>query len=429
MDPPADAQTAVATRGRAWSFLVGGDLAYRALAAGFWLALARTLDAPSLGDVALATALSVPALVILDGGLAEYLVREARPEHGGRLPRALRPALRRRAAFMFVLPAAVAAGTAAFGASPDRAWIGLLVGASASFEGAAIGWLAAPRASGHMRPYATFRAVYGAAALAAVATLWAVGELSGLTAAAATATGAAVAAALAARHRPPGGRWVERPVEEPAARRRFFHVTVLTSAFLSADSLVLAVMLGSAALAPYALATKIVATLRVLPVATMRVSLSWTAHRGGRDARDEVRTATRLGFALAFAGVAAGPWVAEILFGSTYADEMATPLRILSLTMIPVALKSPLSGRHLAAGDTALVLRSVAYSFCVVVVALPLGTALADATGTAIAFVLAELAGTAPFIRRRRDDGWALRDAVPGGELPRIWRARRGVRA
>src|SRR4051812_25680331 len=56
---------------RAWSFLVGGDLVYRALAAGFWLVLARALDAPSLGDVALATAISVPALIVLDGGLAQ----------------------------------------------------------------------------------------------------------------------------------------------------------------------------------------------------------------------------------------------------------------------------------------------------------------------------------------------------------------------
>jgi hypothetical protein len=47
---------------------VGGDLLYRGLAAVFWLVLARALEVTSLGDVALATALSTPALQMLDGG-------------------------------------------------------------------------------------------------------------------------------------------------------------------------------------------------------------------------------------------------------------------------------------------------------------------------------------------------------------------------
>ncbi|HEV2813144.1 MAG TPA: hypothetical protein VGW10_07840, partial [Solirubrobacteraceae bacterium] len=78
------------SRGRAWSLLVGGDLLYRLLAAGFWVVLARALDTPSLADVALATALSVPALIVLDGGLAQYLVREAGADEHGRVPYALR---------------------------------------------------------------------------------------------------------------------------------------------------------------------------------------------------------------------------------------------------------------------------------------------------------------------------------------------------
>src|SRR5207244_3945605 len=83
---------------------------------------------------------------------------------------------------------------------------------------------------------------------------WAAGELTGLLAAAATAAGAAVAAVVSARHLPAGRRWQDREVTDPPARRRFFQTTLLTSAFLSADVLIVGALLGSAKLAPYALA-------------------------------------------------------------------------------------------------------------------------------------------------------------------------------
>jgi O-antigen/teichoic acid export membrane protein len=373
--------------------------------------LARAADAPSVGDVALATALSTPAVVVLDGGLAQYLVREG--DDAGRLPLGLRAALRRRAAALIVLPGLIAAGTALLGDTSDRALIGLLVGASASFEGAAQSWLAGPRSRGNMRPDATFKGVYGALTLAAVAIAWAAGEVTGLLAAGATAFGAAVAAALAARHLPAGRRWVERAVSDPPAARRFFQTTLLTSLFLSADVLIVGAILGSAKLAPYALATKLVGALAVLPIATMRVSLSWAARGEGPTARDEVRTGARLGLAIAIAAAAAGPFVASLLFGHGYGHAMADPLRILALNLFLVAIQAPLVGRHLGAGDTALVARAAALTLGLALVLIPVGTLTIGTAGAALGVLLAQAGGSIPYLRVRARDGWSLRDLVP----------------
>jgi O-antigen/teichoic acid export membrane protein len=373
--------------------------------------LARAVGARSLGDVALATALSTPFVVILDGGLAQYAVRES--DAAGRLPSALRPALRRRAAALILLPGVVAAGTALLGDTSDRALIGLLVGASASFEGAAQSWLAGPRSRGNMRPDATFKGVYGAVTLGAVAILWWAGELTGLLAAAATAAGAGVAAVIAARHLPAGRRWVERVVSDPPAGRRFFQTTLLTSIFLSADVLIVGAILGSAKLAPYALATKLIGALAVLPVATMRVSLSWAARGEGPTARDEVRIGARLGLVLAIAGVAAGPFVASLLFGHGYGDAMSDPLRILSVNLFVVAIQAPLAGRHLGAGDTALVARAAAITLGLALVLIPVGTVTIGTAGAALGVLLAQAGGSVPYVRARVRDGWSLRDLVP----------------
>jgi O-antigen/teichoic acid export membrane protein len=384
---------------------------YRALAAAFWLVLARATAAPSVGDVALATALATPFVVILDGGLAQYLVRESDAE--GRLPLPLRAALRRRAIALVLLPGVVAAGTALLGDTSDRALIGLLVGASASFEGATQSWLAGPRSRGNMRPDATFKAVYGAVTLAAVAIAWWAGELTGLLAAGATAAGAAVAAAIALRHLPAGSRWVQRAVADPPAGRRFFQTTLLTAIFLSADVLIVGAALGSAKLAPYALATKLVGALAVLPIATMRVSLSWSARGEGPSAAQEVRTGARLGAVVAIAGAVAGPFVASILFGDRYADPMTDPLRILALNLFLVAITAPLAGRHLGAGDTALVARGAAVTLGVALVLIPLGVLALDTAGAALGVLLAQAAGLVPYVRARARDGWSLRDLVP----------------
>jgi O-antigen/teichoic acid export membrane protein len=372
--------------------------------------LARAADAPSVGDVALATALSTPAVVILDGGLAQYLVREADGE--GRLPAAVRAALRRRTVALIVLPVLVAAGTALFGDTSDSALIGLLVGASASFEGAAQSWLAGPRSRGNMRPDAIFKGVYGTVTLAVVAIAWAAGGLTGLLAAAATAGGAAVAAALAARHLP-RARWVERSLSDARAGRRFFQTTLLTSLFLSADVLIVGAILGSAKLAPYALATKLIGALAVLPIATLRVSLSWAARGEGPSARDEVRTGARLGLAIAVAGVAAGPFVASILFGHGYAHAMTDPLRLLALNLFVVAIQAPLVGRHLGAGDTVRVTRAAALTLALALVLIPVGTLTIGTAGAALGVLLAQLGGSLPYVSARAHDGWSLRDLVP----------------
>jgi len=374
--------------------------------------LARAIDARSLGDVALATALSVPAVVVLDGGLAQYLVREA--DRDGRLPRSLRGPMRRRTVALVVLPGLVAGGTVLLGDTSHRALIGLLVGASASFEGAAQSWLAGPRSRGNMRPDATFKGVYGAITVGAVAIAWWAGELTGVLAAAATAAGAGVAAGVASRHLPAGPRWQDREVADPPAGRRFFQTTLLTSVFLSADVLIVGALLGSAKLAPYALATKLIAALAVLPIATLRVSLSWAARGEGPDAAAEVRTGARLGLALALAGVAAGPFAASILFGDHYGHAMADPLRILALNLFVVAIKAPLAGRHLGAGDTALVTRAAAITLGVALVLIPVGTLAIGTAGAALGVLLAEAAGAVPYLRRRAQDGWAARDLIPG---------------
>lgn len=313
---------------------------------------------------------------------------------------------------MFVLPGLVAAGTALLGDTTDAALIGLLVGASASFEGAAQSWLAGPRSRGNMRPDATFKGVYGIVTLATVAIAWAAGEVTGLLAAGATAFGAAAAAVVAARHLP-RGRWLERTLSDDHAGRRFFQTTLLTSLFLSADVLIVGAILGSAKLAPYALATKLVGALAVLPIATLRVSLSWSARGEGPSARDEVRTGARLGVVIAIAAAAAGPFVASILFGHAYGHAMADPLRILSLNLFLVAIQAPLAGRHLGAGDTALVARAAALTLGLALVLITVGTLTIGTAGAALGVLLAQAGGSVPYVRARARDGWSLRDLVP----------------
>ena len=400
------------TRANAWTFLVGGDLLYRALAAVYWLVLARALSVHALGDVALATALSTPAIQVLDGGLTQYLIRVATPE--GRLPRATRTPLRRRAVALVALPFAAAGFTYLLGSTEHRALIGLLVGASASFEGAAQAWLAGPRVRGNMRPDATFRAIYGTVSVATVGLAWAIGDLTGVLAAAATAGGAAAGAAACLRHLPPTPRFVDRVVSDLSARRRFLQTTLSTSAFLSTDVLIVGALLGSAKLAPYALATKVVATMAVLPVAMSRVSLSWAA-RGERGGMlPELRAASRIGLAISLAGLAAGPFAARVLFGTHYANEMLDPLRVLALALFVVGVKSPLLGRHLGAGDTSVVARAAILALGLALVLVPVGTLAIGTVGAAIAMLIAETSGAGPYVRRRREDGWRLRDLLPG---------------
>jgi hypothetical protein len=60
------------------------------------------------------------------------------------------------------------------------------------------------------------------------------------------------------------------------------------------------------------------------------------------------------------------------------------------------------------------VARAAGITLVVGLVALPLGTALLDTTGAALAVLLAETAGTVPYVLRRRLDGWKVRDALPG---------------
>lgn len=399
------------TRTRAWTFLVGGELLYRVLAGLFWLVLARALGQASLGDVALATALSLPALAVLDGGLAQYLIRESDAE--GRLPRAVRAPLVRRSVLLVAMPLAIAGLTQLFGTTSQRALIGALVGASISFEGAAQAWLTGPRARGDMRPDATFRAVYGAVSLGVVAVVWASGDLTGLVAAAATAAGAAVGAALCLRHLPTGPRFVEREVTDAAARGRFVQTTLATSALLATDVLLVGALLGSTKLAPYALATKLVATLAVLPIALSRVSLTWAARGEHGTAASEVRVAARLGLAMALAGLAAGPLAARVLFGAHYAHAMLDPLRLLVLSMFFVAVKAPLLGRHLGAGDTALVARSAFAALVTAIVLVPAGALAIGTAGAAAAMLVAEGVGAAVYLPRRRADGWSGRDLLP----------------
>ena len=202
-------------------------------------------------------------------------------------------------------------------------------------------------------------------------------------------------------------------MSDPPAGRRFLQTTILTSAFLSADVLIVGTVLGSAKLAPYALATKLVGALAVLPVATMRISLSWAARGEGPSARDEVRTGARLGLAIAVGGVVAGPFVASILFGHGYGHAMTDPLRILALNLFVVAIQAPLAGRHLGAGDTALVARAAALTLALALVLIPVGTLTIGTAGAAGGVLLAQVGGSIPYLRARARDGWSLRDLVP----------------
>jgi O-antigen/teichoic acid export membrane protein len=122
----------------------------------------------------------------------------------------------------------------------------------------------------------------------------------------------------------------------------------------------------------------------------------------------------RLGLAIAIAGAAAGPFVASILFGDDYGRAMTDPLRILSLDLFVVAITAPLAGRHLGAGDTALVARAAAITLGVALVLIPVGTLAIGTAGAALGVLVAQSAGFVPYLRRRADDDWSARDLVPG---------------
>jgi Na+-driven multidrug efflux pump len=92
---------------------------------------------------------------------------------------------------------------------------------------------------------------------------------------------------------------------------------------------------------------------------------------------------------------------------------MADPLRILALNLFLVAIQAPLVGRHLGAGDTALVARAAALTLGLALVLIPVGTLTIGTAGAALGVLLAQAGGSIPYLRVRARDGWSLRDLVP----------------
>jgi Na+-driven multidrug efflux pump len=92
---------------------------------------------------------------------------------------------------------------------------------------------------------------------------------------------------------------------------------------------------------------------------------------------------------------------------------MTDPLRLLALNLFVVAIQAPLVGRHLGAGDTALVARAAALTLVLALVLIPVGTLTIGTAGAALGVLIAQIGGSVPYVRARVRDGWSLRDLVP----------------
>lgn len=332
------------------------DLLYRGFMAAYWVILSRTLRQGVVGTLALANAIAVPISVAIDAGFSQFLIREFRVEGFAGLPSGLKRSITRRYAMIIASVLAATVAVTVIGDTHGRAWIGLFIAVSYGFDAVGQVWLTGARARLQLGPYVLFRLIESAGVVVATALLWIVGPYDGLTVAALSAVVYALAGGIALRQWLSRPRWIPGhitvPVLSAGNRRQFAVFAIATTVYSRLDSIVVQVALGSAALAVYALAFKLVEAARVVPGAVARAVLASASKSGGAarpgDLPRAVGISVRCAVAISAILALGGPLASDVLFGPHYARPAVQLIRTLAITVAILGFTNPMSSLFLA---------------------------------------------------------------------------------
>jgi O-antigen/teichoic acid export membrane protein len=332
------------------------DLLYRGFMAVYWVILSRTLRQGVVGTLALANAIAVPISVAIDAGFSQFLIREFRVEGLAGLPSGLKRAVTQRYAMIVGSVLAATFAVTVIGDTAGRAWIGLFIAVSYGFDAVGQVWLTGARARLHLAPYVLFRLIESAGVVVATSVLWIVGPYNGIAVAALSALVYAVAGGVALRQWLSRPRWIPGHIALPALpagnRRQFAVFAIATTVYSRLDSIVVQIALGSAALAVYALAFKLVEAARVVPGAVARAVLASASKSGAAPRPGQLPRAigisVRCGLAIAAILALGGPLASDVLFGPHYARPAVQLIRILAITVAILGFTNPMSSLFLA---------------------------------------------------------------------------------
>lgn len=326
---------------RPWLVLAGGDFVYKGIMAVYWVLLARKMSIDGLGIVALANAIAMPAFIIIDAGLNTILVRDY-SESGG-LPDAHRRRVTRRVSLSLLLLAPLAGLGFLLGGSAEAALATgfMSIAYFCDFTGQLM--LAPTRAVAKMEPDAAVRTIQAVGTVVVTLLFIYLGNVSPSWIAFASTVAYAAAMIPAWNVWRRSHRWATHPATAPAVagdEAAVSQATVLMSAFGRADSILVQIVLGPAALAAYTVAYKLLEVARLLPAALSRIVLARAsdANAASYDPRRHLNLSLGLSLAGTVLIVALGPLMIGVLFGQEYRSLAAAPSQIMGASIVPYAI-------------------------------------------------------------------------------------------
>lgn len=411
-----------------WLLLVGADLAYRVLMAAYWVLLTRLVARSAVGLIALANALAVPVLVVCDAGFSQYLVREYRVGQRGGLPTSLRWPVRRRQLGALIASVLVSLGCRVLGSGESAALVGLLIGASYSFDLLGQISLAGPRANLTMIPDVVVRLVQSGGVLVTLLVLRATVRVTAVEVALVSTLVYAVAYLFTVRAASQVPRWREldgsvgtaSPGVESAwslntGRGAFACAAIAIAIYSGVDAVAVQWYFGPAMLASYAVAFKLIDAARIAPGAIARVVLASASmdddhlddHLVGPRPKEPVnptvavqlRSSAILGVGFSAALACAGPEVLNLLFGHNYAVSGAAVVRLLAISVAIVGLTSPLLSLLFTVGAEKFAVRTAFGTLVLTGASISVLAPLFGAPGVAAGVVVGELLSAVLYIR------------------------------
>lgn len=404
--------------------LLSGQVAYRALAAVFWVVLARATIPSEVGEFAVANSIAVLIFVGLDAGLNQYLVREFHPGSG--FPLHIRKVIRWRSALVVIGCASAGIGTSLLVPSTTASRTGLLVSSGYALDFLCQAWLAPDRAMLELRPDRLMKLVQGSGSLAAILVINALWTVDAVTASAGVLCAYVLAAAHPLSRWRLQHRWAEDEIGTPPSREiwrsaaAFAATGMLTAFYTRIDDVFVQISRGSIVVASYTLAYKIIETARLPSWAITRVLLADTSD-GDESAKWRGRTGVSVRISIVLSAVAAlacstvGPFLTEALYGHRY-EAAGSVLRILAVSILFSGFTGPAQGFLLGIGEERAAARATVLTAAVAIAGLAVLTPTFGAQGAAWAVVGAQAAEGAVLVRLLRGhefDLFHLASVVP----------------
>jgi O-antigen/teichoic acid export membrane protein len=329
----------------------------------------------------LANAIGLPAYAILDAGLTTHLIKDYSDARG--VAPHHRERVRRRMKIALVLPIPLAGLGWILAGTPAAALATLLISYAycSDFTGQVM--LAPARALTRMEPDAVVRVVQSVGTVVFSMMLIIGGITEPAWIAAASTLAYVLAMIPAARIWRGSHGWAEFTEDDQPddpETKSITQGTIAMTAFGRLDSLLVQALLGSAALASYTVAFKLIEVARLLPGALSRIVLAHSSSEGPEvySLRSHLRTGIMLGAVGTVILVVVGPLLIGILFGDQYVDLAGPTIRIIGFSTIPFALMSATAMYAVGSGNAKVLRRVMVEGLVVLIVSM---TALAEVWG------------------------------------------------